>query len=91
MGLIIVGESRMPIVECKNERCVFHRRKVTHRGFVDRCAKRRVHISAGGIKGICLDFTPKSKRVIQTLERLKRKKGKKKIDVVEFMDEMERR
>ena len=53
----------MPIIECKNERCLFHRRKVTHRGLVQRCAKRIVHINEAGI---CRSEKPKLKRAIQT-------------------------
>lgn len=60
----------MPIIECKNERCVFHSKRVRHKGFVERCAKRRVHINEAGI---CKDFEVKLKRVIQTLDRLKKK------------------
>lgn len=64
----------MVIVKCKNQRCAWYRRRVTSTSFVERCIKSIVHISAGGIKGICLDFKPKN-RAIETLERLKEKKA----------------
>ena len=60
----------MGIIECKNERCVFHKRKVTRVSFIERCTKNKIHVNEAGI---CMDFEGKSKRVIQTLERLKKK------------------
>ena len=67
----------MGIIECKNERCLFHKRKVTRKGFIERCTKSKIHVNEAGI---CRDSKPKVKlnrkidnRAIQTLERLKKK------------------
>ena len=60
----------MPIVECKNERCAWYRRKVTVKGFVERCVKNVIHINQAGI---CRSEKPKLKRAIQTHEALKKK------------------
>ena len=61
----------MGIIECKNERCVFHKRKVTYKSFIERCTKSKIHINEAGI---CQDSKPKN-RAIETLERLKKEKA----------------
>ena len=59
----------MGIIECKNVRCVFYKKRPTFKAFVEKCTKRKIHI---GQEGICMDFKVKN-RAIETLERLKKK------------------